>query len=161
MIGRRDPPADQTDHTQWLRQAIALSGQCPRSDRSFAVGAILVAADGNELAEGFSLELGVGFHAEETAILKARQAGLDVRGATIYTSLEPCSVRLSGKRPCVDHIVEAGIVRVVYALAEPPLFVACKGDQLLRRHGIHVVRLPELAHLVEEVNAHLLMRGTS
>jgi pyrimidine deaminase RibD-like protein len=160
MIGGRDLSESQADHAQWLHRAIELSRQCPASDRSFAVGAIVVDANGNELARGFSLELGDGFHAEEAAILKARRAGLDVRGSTIYSSLEPCSVRLSGKRPCVDHIIEAGILQVVYALAEPPLFVEGKGDQLLRQHGIQVVRLPELAHLVEQVNAHLLATGT-
>lgn len=142
------------DDSIWLLKAVELSERCPKSVDSFAVGAILVSADGDELSTGFSLEMGPGTHAEESAITKAARP---LAGTTLYSSLEPCSVRKSGKRPCVSRIAAAGIVRVVYALAEPPLFVECNGDQLLRGLGIVVVHLPQFGALVERVNRHLLL----
>lgn len=148
-------PEQHTD-IDWLRRAIELSKHCPKSTGSFAVGAVIVARDGNLIGDGFSLELGRGWHAEEVAIHKAIQSERDLNGCAIYSSLEPCSVRLSGKKPCVDHIIACGCKRVVFALHEPPVFVDCKGDETLRELGIDVVRISELAPLVEDVNRHVI-----
>ena len=41
-----------------MRQAVALAWQCPPSATAFSVGAVVVAADGTELATGFSREGG-------------------------------------------------------------------------------------------------------
>lgn len=73
-------------------------------------------------------------HAETEAL---RRAGPAARGATIYTTLEPCSHH--GKTPpCVGAITDAGIVRVVSALEDPNLKVAGRGHALLRQRGIAV-----------------------
>src|SRR5437867_2983690 len=114
-------PSSQDVLAKWLSMAIELSRRCPKADHSFAVGAVVVDGADRLLATGYSLELGPGWHAEEVALSKAAEAGLDLRGGTMFTSLEPCSVRLSGKRPCTEHLLAAGIRRVVFALAEPPL----------------------------------------
>ena len=87
---------------------------------------------------------------------KAAAAGADLRGATLYSSLEPCSVRMSGRPPCAGRIAAARIARVVYAMAEPPLFVVCDGANELRLHGVEVVQLADLAAAAQEVNRHLL-----
>jgi pyrimidine deaminase RibD-like protein len=148
--------APQGSDADWLLQAIELSTQCPRGDRSFAVGALIVDPGGRVVATGFSLELGPSWHAEEVALRKAKEADIDVAGGTLYSSLEPCSVRLSGKAPCVRHIIEAGISKVVFALSEPPVFVVCEGAAVLAAHGIEVIHMPEYGPLVEEINRHLL-----
>jgi diaminohydroxyphosphoribosylaminopyrimidine deaminase / 5-amino-6-(5-phosphoribosylamino)uracil reductase len=139
----------------WLKRAIALSRNCPKTDRSFAVGAVLLDSQGQLVATGFSLELGTGWHAEEVALHKAAEQGVDVHGGTIYSSLEPCGTRLSGKCPCVHHIAAARLARVVFALKEPPLFVTGGGAAVLQQSGIEVLHLEELGPDVEEVNNHL------
>jgi len=145
-------PADQ----QWLRQAINLSRRCPKSETSFAVGAVIVSESGTFVADGYSLEDGASRHAEEVAIDKAVRAGRSLSGTTLYSSLEPCSVRKSGKVPCTEHIIAAGISRVVFALHEPDLFVDCQGAERLRDAGIEIRHVPSLAQQVREVNSHLL-----
>src|SRR6266542_3095813 len=154
-VRRRPMPSPEDTFAKWLSMAIELSRCCPKSDRSFAVGAVVVDSADRLLTTGYSLELGLGWHAEEVALHKASEDGLDLRGCTLFSSLEPCSVRLSGKRPCTEHVLAAGICRVVFALAEPPLFVRCEGRAVLEAGGVTVVHLPEFGAAVRAINAHL------
>lgn len=78
--------------------------------------------------------------------------------ATLYSSLEPCSIRASRPRSCTSLILDTPIPRIVFAWREPELFVDCRGAELLRSAGREVVEVPALAPLVREVNAHLLHR---
>jgi diaminohydroxyphosphoribosylaminopyrimidine deaminase/5-amino-6-(5-phosphoribosylamino)uracil reductase len=137
----------KTDDRDWLIQAIELSRLCPPTEKAFSVGAIIVSADGELLSTGYSRERDVTEHAEERAIAKACEGGRNLSGATIYSSLEPCHPRLSGKTSCTDLIIRAGITRVVFALNEPPRFVICDGANRLKSHNIEVVLIDELAHL--------------
>lgn len=141
------------DDHRLLRRAVALAGRCPPS-ATFRVGALVVAADGTTMAEGWSGRRDPRDHAEESAL--ADLAG-DPRlaGATVYTSLEPCSARASRPASCTQLILDAGVPRVVYAWREPSLFVDCEGDELLRAAGREVVEVPELARLVRAANTHL------
>ena len=82
-----------------LAEAIDLARRCTPSERAFSVGAVIVAPDGETIATGFSRETGPAAHAEQAALDKAAAAGADLRGATLYSSLEPCSVRMSGRPP--------------------------------------------------------------
>jgi riboflavin-specific deaminase-like protein len=140
------------DH--WLRAAVDLSRRCPPSATAFSVGAVVVAADGEVIAEGWSREGDPVVHAEESALAKAA-GDPRLREATIYSSLEPCSRRRSRPRTCAALIAEAGIRRVVFALREPAVFVDGRGAEELRAAGVRVVELPEFAELVRAVNAHL------
>src|SRR5215469_10332164 len=91
--------------------------------------------------------------------IRARQArGGDGRlsAATIYSSLEPCSVRKSRPRSCAELLLAAGVRRVVFAMREPSLFVDGRGAETLRDAGVTVVQLDALAEVVEQINAHLL-----
>jgi 5-amino-6-(5-phosphoribosylamino)uracil reductase len=146
------------DH-RYLRWAVELSRQSPPSETAFSVGAVIVAADGEVLATGFSREQQDHDHAEEVALRKLAQGkpapDPRLRGATIYSSLVPCGARASRPVTCVQHIVAAGIPRVVFAWREPRLFTDGKGAEQLRAAGLTVVELPELADRARSVNAHL------
>lgn len=77
--------------------------------------------------------------------------------ATVYTSMEPCSVRLSGRPPCTDRLLACRARRVVVAVPEPPKFVAaCEGTVRLRAAGCEVLygRDECAAEWAREVNAH-------
>ncbi|MFJ4923468.1 hypothetical protein [Streptomyces sp. NPDC088725] len=80
---------------------------------------------------------------ERTAIL-AKLPADDPRlqGATLYSSLEPCSERRSRPRTCTRLVLDAGIPRVVIAWREPDLFVVgCEGVELLAAAGVEVVEI--------------------
>jgi pyrimidine deaminase RibD-like protein len=142
------------DDRELLGQAIALARNCPVSDRAFAVGALIVDADGVVLAQGWSRRRDAVEHAEESAL--AELGGVVPPGTSVYSSLEPCSARASRPLTCTDLIVAAGVARVVFAWREPSLFVEGEGAELLRAAGVEVVEIPELAAAAREPNRHLL-----
>lgn len=143
------------DDRAWLALACDLAALCPPSETAFSVGAVIVGADGREVARGFSREAGPHDHAEEAALAKA-PGPLD--GATVYSSLEPCGHRASRPRPCAELIIASGARRVVFAWREPQLFAAGTGAELLEAAGVAVVELPGLAERAREPNRHLLDR---
>ena len=142
------------DDLHWLALACDLARRCPPSDTAFSVGAVVVDAQGRELARGHSRETDEKVHAEEAAL--AKLAGRDLTGATVYSSLEPCARRLSRPKPCARLILERGIRRVVFAWREPVLFVEGDGVETLEAAGAEIVELPELAERAKEPNRHLL-----
>jgi diaminohydroxyphosphoribosylaminopyrimidine deaminase/5-amino-6-(5-phosphoribosylamino)uracil reductase len=137
----------------WLRVAVEEGRKAPPAGGAFSVGAVVV-RDGVELARGYSRETDATVHAEEAAL--AKLAGTDLTGATVYSSLEPCSVRRSRPRTCSQLIIASGARRVVFAWREPAVFVDCHGAEELAAAGLEVVELPALADAVREVNRHLL-----
>lgn len=137
-----------------LREAIELAGNCPPS-ATFRVGAIITDAGNRVLATGYSGETDPHDHAEETALAKLAPDDPRLAGATIYSSLEPCSARASRPVSCTRHILAANIPRVVFAWREPELFVDPEGAELLAAAGCEVVELPDLAPLVRRANTHL------
>ncbi|BCL21445.1 dihydrofolate reductase family protein [Streptomyces tuirus] len=144
------------DH-HWLALACELAERCPPSDTAFSVGAVVVAADGTELARGHSREAGDPVvHAEEAALAKVDPADPRLPGATVYSSLEPCARRASRPAPCARLILDAGVRRVVTAWREPDTFVTdADGSGLLAAEGVEVVVLPEHEERAKAPNRHL------
>ena len=164
------------DDARWMELAIALAWKSPRSAQAYSVGAVIVGADGRELSRGFSREGDdPHVHAEESALGKLGpadgQLAALLSGATLYSTLEPCSQRKSRPRSCTQLILatrsavnsgdagdagDPGIQRVVVAWREPSLFVAdCQGVELLERAGVEVTELGEFAELAKAPNRHL------
>jgi riboflavin-specific deaminase-like protein len=141
---------------RFLRWAIELSRQCPPSKTAFSVGAVVVTEAGEVLATGFSREQEEKDHAEEVALRKAA-GDPRLRHATIYSSLVPCGARASRPLTCVQHILAAGIPRVVYAWREPPVFTSGEGAEQLLAAGVAVTEVPDLAGTARSVNARLLV----
>ena len=124
-------------------QAIGLSEPNPR------VGCVIVAADGRVIGRGHTQQAG-GPHAEIMALRDAQARGACAQGACAYVTLEPCSHH-GRTPPCCDALIEAGIARVVMALADPNPLVAGQGAARLRAAGIEVESGP-LADAARELN---------
>jgi len=94
------------------------------------------------LAEGWHRGAGTP-HAEAAALAAAREAGVDVRGATAVVTLEPCN-HTGRTGPCAVALEQAGVAEVVYAVADPNP-VAAGGAEHLAAHGVRVELRPTTA----------------
>ncbi|PTL55427.1 bifunctional diaminohydroxyphosphoribosylaminopyrimidine deaminase/5-amino-6-(5-phosphoribosylamino)uracil reductase RibD [Paraconexibacter algicola] len=123
----------ETDHVHLARAIELAELGVGRVHPNPVVGAVVV-KDGTVVGEGHHAEFG-GPHAERAALAACGDA--DVRGATMYVSLEPCCH--TGKTPpCTEAIVEAGIARVVVAADDPSEKAAGRGLGILRDEGVQV-----------------------
>jgi diaminohydroxyphosphoribosylaminopyrimidine deaminase/5-amino-6-(5-phosphoribosylamino)uracil reductase len=116
-----------------MRRAIALAelGLGSTSPNPI-VGCVIVGADGSVVGEGYHAHAGEA-HAEVIAL---RDAGGRAFGATAFVTLEPC--RHTGRTPpCTQALIEAGVSRVVFAVADPDP-VAGHGADDLRAAGVVV-----------------------
>jgi diaminohydroxyphosphoribosylaminopyrimidine deaminase/5-amino-6-(5-phosphoribosylamino)uracil reductase len=119
-----------------MRRAIELAaGVRSSTSPNPWVGAVLVTRDGSTF-EGATEPPGAR-HAEVVALDAARAAGADVTGATMYTTLEPCSHH-ARTPPCSDTLIASGIGRVVVGIEDPDQHVAGRGIEQLRAAGLTV-----------------------
>ena len=97
------------------------------------VGCVIV-RDGEIVARG-ATAAGGRPHAEAVALA---EAGKRARGATLYTTLEPCA-HVSERGPtCATLIPQAGIARVVIGIKDPDTRTAGDGIKMLRKAGTEV-----------------------
>ena len=99
------------------------------------VGCVVQTTDGRTY-EGATQAVG-GPHAEAVALAAARADGADLRGASAWVTLEPCS-HVGRTPPCADALVDAGVARVVVAIEDPDPKVAGRGLARLRAAGVAV-----------------------
>ncbi|KAF1044104.1 MAG: Riboflavin biosynthesis protein RibD [Herbaspirillum frisingense] len=118
------------------------------------VGCVIV-KDRLIIGAGFTQPPG-GNHAEIQALADAAARGHDVRGATVYVTLEPCS-HFGRTPPCADALIHAGVGRVVAAIADPNPQVAGQGLARLQAAGIEVA-CGLLEDDAEEINIGFLHR---
>jgi len=120
------------------------------------VGCVLV-TDGRIIGEGYTQPAGQN-HAEIQALAAARATGADIRGATVYVSLEPCSHQ-GRTPPCVAALIDSGVARVVAALQDPNPQVAGQGLASLRAAGI-VTECGLMEAEAREINLGFISRMT-
>ncbi len=115
----------------YMREALSLArlGAGTASPNPM-VGAVVV-ADGRVVGRGYHPKPGEP-HAE---IFALREAGASARGATLYTTLEPCA-HTGRTGPCTEAIVGAGVSRVVAAMVDPDPLVRGAGLARLREAGV-------------------------
>lgn len=114
-----------------VRRALELASHGPAVDANPRVGCVL-AVHGEIVGEGWHRGAGTP-HAEAAALTAA---GERAAGATAYVTLEPCS-HTGRTGPCANALMDAGVVRVVFAQSDPNP-VAGGGGHVLREAGIDV-----------------------
>ncbi|MFF0743811.1 bifunctional diaminohydroxyphosphoribosylaminopyrimidine deaminase/5-amino-6-(5-phosphoribosylamino)uracil reductase RibD [Streptomyces sp. NPDC004111] len=116
-----------------MRRAVELAARgLGATSPNPVVGCVVTGPTGTVVGEGFHQRAG-GPHAEVHAL---RDAGEQARGGTAYVTLEPCN-HTGRTGPCAQALVDAGIARVVYAVADPNPR-ATGGADTLRAAGVQV-----------------------
>ena len=114
---------------EWAAKGMYITAPNPR------VGCVIV-RDGEVIGAGHTQPAGQA-HAEIQALRDAAARGKDVRGATAYVTLEPCS-HYGRTPPCSNALIGAGLGRVVAAMGDPNPLVAGRGMAQLEAAGIAV-----------------------
>lgn len=108
--------------------------------------------DGEVLATAFRGELRPGDHAEFT-LLEGKLGGVNVSNATVYTTLEPCTIRNHSKVPCAERLAQRRIGRVVIGILDPNPEIRGLGQQRLRDARITTDLFPDdLMAEIEDLN---------
>jgi diaminohydroxyphosphoribosylaminopyrimidine deaminase/5-amino-6-(5-phosphoribosylamino)uracil reductase len=125
----------EADHAFMSRALVLAARALNDAAPNPRVGCVIV-REGRVIGEGWTQPPGSN-HAEIEALLDARRGGHDVRGATVYVSLEPCS-HFGRTPPCATALIEAHVGRVIAAVEDPNPQVAGSGLEMLRSAGIDV-----------------------
>lgn len=129
-------PMTPTLDEELMTLAITVAAKARRSASPNPwVGAVVVTSNGTQF-HGATAPVG-GPHAEVSALAAARAAGAELAGATLYSTLEPCSHH-GRTPPCTDAILAAGVRRVVVGIEDPDQRVAGRGLAQLQHGGCDV-----------------------
>jgi len=123
------------DDIKWMQLAIS---EARKAEGDTApnppVGAVIV-KDSQLISTGYHKKAGLP-HAEREAIAAAEDLQ-QLKGATIYVTLEPCST--TGRTgPCTEAIKDVGISRVVFAVCDPNPEHSGRAIPILESAGIEV-----------------------
>ena len=126
------------DDERYMRRCIQLALNGREGSRpNPMVGAVIVAADGRIIGEGYHVRCGEG-HAEVNAFASVRPEDEPLLSqSTIYVSLEPCS-HYGKTPPCCDLIINKDVHRVVVGCVDPFAKVQGRGINKIREAGIDV-----------------------
>src|SRR5258708_837204 len=143
-----------TDHDRmFIQQAITLAQKCVSEPgrQSPKVGAV-VAKDGRLIGSAYRGQIEPGEHAEFAVLDKLLKDEI-VAGATVYTTLEPCTTRNHPKVPCAQRLIERRVARVVIGMLDPDTRITGRGQRTLRAANIITDLFPhDLMAEVEELN---------
>lgn len=121
------PEWAQKHAKKYMSLAIEEAKKSEPTETAFCVGALLVNS-GKILSTGFSRELPGNTHAEQCALDKyfeKNNTDSVPPGTELYTTMEPCSLRLSGNQPCLERVLgqKGNISTVFVGVMEPGTFV--------------------------------------
>jgi len=138
---------------QLAKRAIEEAAASERGDaKDPKVGAVLI-KEGEDATSAHRGQFEKGDHAEFTLLQKILRSKDRTTGATLYTTLEPCTTRSHDKLPCADWIIQKGIRRVVIGILDPNPTICGRGYWKLVDAGIEVELFPpDLAAEVLRLN---------
>ncbi|KAK1528051.1 cytidine and deoxycytidylate deaminase zinc-binding region [Colletotrichum paranaense] len=155
--GIQPAPIAPGDHEGYLQYALSLAKQSPPKPTNYRVGAALVnPATNTVISTGYTLELPGNTHAEQCCFMKLAQqhdvteeelGSVIKTPLVLYTTMEPCSTRLSGNLPCTKRILQLrSFIKTVYVgVQEPEKFVKDNtGRSALEKAGVDFVHIKGL-----------------
>ena len=122
---------DNACHERHLME-LAVAEMVKSTHDRLKVGAVLV-QDGTVIATGYRTG---NTHAKRVAIESAQNEGRNPKGATLYTTLEPCVS--DARESCASLIKRVGIQTVVIGSFDPNPEINRKGWRQLRNAGIRL-----------------------
>lgn len=143
---------DERDE-ELMRLAVAEAAKCvPEPGGARPRVGVVVARAGELLCSAYRGEITAGQHAEYTA-LEGKLSASTLAGATLYTTLEPCTTRQHPKVPCAERIIQRKIGRVLIGILDPNPLISGRGFRRLRQANIptELFSAPFMAQ-VEELN---------
>jgi len=155
-LGKQEIASGQTtngtDVWRFARLAIEEARKSvPEDGRTHPKVGVVVVKEGRVLASAHRGEFPQ-CHAEFIALEK-KLADKSLAGATVYTTLEPCTSRNHPKVPCATRLVERKVARVVIGILDPDSRISGRGQRMLRKAGIVTELFPhDLMAEVEEMN---------
>jgi pyrimidine deaminase RibD-like protein len=147
---------EEREHSKFMQMAIEEARKSvPEDKRVHPKVGVVVVKDGKVLASAHRGEIPEG-HAEFIALEK-KLAEVSLAGATVYTTLEPCTSRNHPKVPCAIRLTERKVGRVVIGMLDPDDRISGRGQRALRKTGIATELFPnDLMAEVEELNREFL-----
>jgi pyrimidine deaminase RibD-like protein len=101
------------------------------------VGVVIVGRNGDLLGSSYRGATGVGDHAE-FGLLEKQLANVDLSGAKVFTTLEPCSKRSPDKTPCAKRLIDRGVSDVYIGMYDPFPTIYRAGWRMLREGGVRL-----------------------
>lgn len=151
-VSASSPISAETSDRKFARLAIDEARKSSPEDRRVhpRVGVVVV-KDGRVLASAHRGEIPQ-CHAEYIALEK-KLADVPLSGATVYTTLEPCTARNHPKVPCAVRLAERRVARVMIGMLDPDDRISGRGQRTLRKAGIATELFPhDLMAEIEELN---------
>lgn len=134
---------EYTQRRAFMRRAVELGKKSEHEAVGKPAVGVVIVRGSEILGESYRGATGEGDHAEYGLIKSLKADGVDLRGATVFTTLEPCSRRNHPKVPCAQHIIEAGIGEVVVGIYDPNPSIFREGWGKLREAGIKLTDFDE------------------
>ncbi len=142
-----------TSERSFMEQAITEAANSRSEDDRLhpKVGAVVV-KNGAVWMKGFRGNPNLGDHAEFGA-LKQIPEDEDLTGATVFTTLDPCTKRHGENLPCADLLIRRRVKRVVGGILDPNPMIYATSYKRLRAAGIEVQLFDhDLVLQIEDMN---------